>query len=79
MGFIENFKKLGYRFTSTQQKPKMTKREFLREIHSVICSVDTGEPVAVWQKFEKINVAQYTDTQVNAIYNSVIAIFKQYK
>lgn len=81
MGFIENFKKLGYRFRSVDEKPKMTKRDFLREVHSYICSVDiyTDEPLVVRQKFEKINVAQYTDAQVNAIYKRIITIYEQYK
>lgn len=77
MGFIENFKKLGYRFTSTQQKPKMTKREALKQIHAMICSAETDEPIAVQQKFEKINVNQYTDEQVTSILRSLKALVNE--
>lgn len=78
MGLIENFKKLGYRFTSAQHKPKMTKREAVMQIHAWLCQADLGEPVSAVQKFEKINVSQYTDEQVSRILNGIKAVVNEY-
>lgn len=78
MGFIENFKKIGYRFTPVHQKPKMTKRELLREVHAMICSTESDEPIAIRQKFEKINVNQYTDEQVTRILKNLKALVNEY-
>jgi hypothetical protein len=77
MGIVENFKKLGYRFRSTQQKPTMTKREVLREIHAMVCNTESDEPLAVRQKFEKINVNHYTDEQVTCILKSLKALVNE--
>jgi hypothetical protein len=79
MGIIENFKKLGYRFTSTQQKPKMTKREALSKIHALMCYVDDGTPITMQQKFEKIDVDKYTDAQIKDIFNHITTLIKQVK
>jgi hypothetical protein len=79
MGIIENFKKLGYRFISSQHKTSMTKRQALKEIHAMLCNADTDEPLAVQQKFEKINVNEYTDEQVTRILKSIKATSHEFE
>jgi hypothetical protein len=71
MGFIENFRNMGLRFTAKKQTAALKKREALAKIHAVLCEAETGEPVVIRQKFEKINVSQYTDEQVSRILKAI--------
>jgi hypothetical protein len=62
---------MGLRFTAKKQAATLKKREALTKIHAVLCEAETGEPLIVRQKFEKINVSQYTDEQVNRILKAI--------
>lgn len=71
---IMKFLKIGGKPYMVADKPKKTKREVLREIHAMMCCAESDEPIAVQQKFEKINVNQYTDAQVTRILKNIKAL-----
>lgn len=73
MGFM-NFLRIGGKPYMVADKPKKTRREALREIHAMMCCAESDEPIAIRQKFEKINVNQYTDEQVTRILKNIKAL-----
>lgn len=71
---------MGFRFKAVNEKPRIKKREFLKAVHALICSVhDDGTPVAIQQKFEKIDVANYTEEQVETKFNYIKTLLTQWK
>jgi hypothetical protein len=80
---IMNYFKIGGKHYAYTDKPKLTQREALKQIYSMIGGVElTDGPVtspAERQHFEKINVSQYTDAQVTAILKRMKAIVNEKK